>query len=185
MPDVTPLQTTAFSCPSDEACAAVNDNADIITSTDPTGGTGAWSFTNAIPIPPNAMFGISCPTTSFCAAAGADGQILTSTSPFESTKAASPKAGRHHRRHTVKITRHPRRTLKISDATTRVSFGFRPIGQAHGFLCKLGAATYSPCRSPKSYRLGPGRHTFRVKALDPGGIDQTATVFRFRVVHRR
>ena len=67
-PDVTPLQTTAFSCPTDDACAAANNNADIITSTDPTGGAGAWSFTNAIPIPPNGMFGISCPTTGFCLA---------------------------------------------------------------------------------------------------------------------
>jgi hypothetical protein len=184
-PDVTPLQTTAFSCPGDEACAAVNDNADIITSTDPTGGAGAWSFTNAIPIPPNGMFGISCPTTSFCSAAGAHGQILTSTNPFEGTKSANLRAGRHHRRHTVKITRHPRRLLKISGAATRVRFRFRAIGQAHGFLCKLGSGSYSRCHNPKGYRVSPGRHAFRVKALDPGGIDQTATVFRFRVVRRR
>ena len=184
-PDVTPLQLTAFSCPTDEACAGVNNNADIITSTDPTAGAGAWSFTNAIPIPPNGMFGISCPTTSFCLAAGMRGQILTSTSPFASTRPADLRSGRGHRRHTVKITRHPRRVLRIAGRRTRVRFRFRAIGQAHGFLCKLDRRRFSRCRSPKRYRVGIGRHAFRVKAQDPGGIDQTATVFRFRVVHRR
>jgi hypothetical protein len=66
-----------------------------------------------------------------------------------------------------------------------VRFRFRAIGGAHGFLCKLGPGKFSRSRSPKRYRVGIGRHAFRVKALDPGGIDQTATVFRFRVVHRR
>jgi hypothetical protein len=181
---VTPLQITAFSCPADSACAAVNNNADVITSTDPTGGTGAWSFTNAIPIPPNGMFGISCPATEFCAAAGTGGQILTSTSPFAATRPANVKSRKGHRRHTVRITRHPRRVLRIAGTTARVRFRFRAIGQAHGFLCELGGGGYSHCHSPKRYRVGLGRHAFRVKALDPGGIDQTPTVFRFRVVHR-
>ena len=183
-PDVTPLQITAFSCPADSACAAVNNNADVITSTDPTGGAGAWSFTNAIPIPPNGMFGISCPATEFCAAAGTGGQILTSTSPFAGTRPANVKSRKGHRRHTVKITRHPRHVMRIAGTTARVRFGFGAIGQAHGFLCKLGGGGYSRCHSPKRYRVGLGRHAFRVKALDPGGIDQTATVFRFRVVRR-
>jgi hypothetical protein len=183
-PDLTPLQTMAFSCPTDAACAAVNNNADIITSTDPTGGAGAWSFTNAIPIPPNGMFGISCPTTAFCLAGGARGQIITSTSPFEGTGSANLKTRKGHRRHTVKITRHPKRVTRIGGGIARVRFRFRAIGQAHGFLCKLDGRSYSRCRSPKRYRVGIGRHAFRVKAEDPGGIDQTATVFRFRVAHR-
>jgi len=184
-PDVTPLPTTAFSCPTDDACAAVNNNADIITSSDPTGGAGAWTFTNAIPIPPNGMFGISCPTTSFCLVAGTRGQILTSTDPFEGNTSADLNGGRHQRRHTVKITRHPKRVLRIGGARTRVRFRFRAIGQAHGFLCKLDGGRYARCHNPKSYRVGLGRHVLRVKALDPGGIDQTATIFRFRVLRRR
>jgi hypothetical protein len=43
----------------------------------------------------------------------------------------------------------------------------------------------SRCQPPKRYRVGIGRHAFAVKAADPGGIDQTTTVFRFRVVRRR
>ncbi|HEY7256165.1 MAG TPA: hypothetical protein VH476_05725 [Solirubrobacterales bacterium] len=185
IPDVTPLQTTAFSCPADSACAAVDDNADIITSTDPTGGSAAWSFTNAIPIPPNGMFGISCPTTEFCAAAGTGGQILTSTSPFAGTRPANVRSRKGHRRHTVRITHHPKRVTRIDAATTGVRFRFRPIGKARGFLCKLDGGRFSRCRSPKRYRVRIGRHAFRVKAEDPGGIDQTASVFRFRVLRRR
>ena len=184
-PDVTPLQTLAFSCPTDDACAAANNNADIITSTDPTGGAGAWAFTNAIPIPPNAMFGISCPTTGFCLAAGARGQIITSTEPFSGNRPASLKTRKGHRRHTVRITHHPPHLLRIDGRRTQVRFRFRAIGPAKGFLCKLGARRYSRCDSPKRYSVGLGRHAFRVKVLEPGGIDQTPTVFRFRVVRSR
>jgi hypothetical protein len=181
---VTPLQTTAFSCPTEGACAAVNNNADIITSTDPTGGAAAWSFTNAIPIGPNGMFGISCPTTEFCAAAGTGGQILTSTSPFAGTRPANVESRKGHRRHTVKITHHPMRLTRVGGRATRVSFRFRPIGKAHGFLCKLDDRKFSRCQSPKRYLVGIGRHAFRVKAADPGGIDQAVTVFGFRVARR-
>jgi hypothetical protein len=184
-PDVTPLPIMAFSCPTNAACAAVNNNADVITSTNPTGGTGAWSFTNAIPIPPNGMFGISCPSTSFCAAAGAHGQVITSTSPFGGSEPANLKAGGHHRRRTVKITRHPRHLVKIRGRRARVRFRFRAIGPGRGFLCKLDRRKYSRCRSPKRYRVGRGRHAFRVKAFDPGGIAQVPAVFRFWVVRRR
>jgi hypothetical protein len=185
IPDVTPLQTTAFSCPTDDACAAVNNNADIITSTDPTAGPAAWTFTSAIPIGPNGMFGISCPTTEFCAAAGTGGQILTSTSPFAGTRPADVSSRKGHRRHTVRITRHPKRLTRIGGTTTGVLFGFRAIGSAQGFLCKLDGRKLSRCQPPKRYRVGIGRHAFAVKAADPGGIDQTTTVFRFRVVRRR
>jgi hypothetical protein len=84
----------------------------------------------------------------------------------------------------VRITRRPRRVVKVDGRRTTVRFRFRAIGPAKGFLCKLGRARFSRCRSPKRYAVGIGRHAFRVKTLDPGGIDQTATVFRFRVVRR-
>jgi hypothetical protein len=183
-PGVTPLQMTALSCPAPSACAAVNNNADVFTSLDPTGGPAAWSFVNAIPYTAaNGVFGISCPNESFCAMAAAEGRVAISTDPFGDAGApAKPGRGRHHRRPTVKLTGHPRRRVLTGKRRARVRFRFREIGVRTGFLCQLGRTKYRRCRSPKSYSVGPGPHTFRVKAFDPGGFDQTVTRFRFRVV---
>ncbi len=183
-PGVTPLQMTAVSCATPSACAAVNNNADVFTSLEPTGGPGAWSFVNAIPYTAeNGVFGISCPTESFCAMAAAQGRVSISTDPFGDEAApVKPGSGRHHRRPTVKLTGHPRARVMTSRPRVRVRFRFRAIGVPKGFLCGLDGHRFSRCRSPKSYSVGPGRHTFRVKAFDPGGFDQTVTKFHFRVL---
>jgi hypothetical protein len=182
---VTPLQIMAVSCPSTAACAAANNNADVFTTLSPTGGPHAWSFVNSIPYTSaNGVFGLSCPTQSFCAEAAANGQVAISTDPFgdESATPAKPGRGKHHRRPTVKLVRHPHRRLLIRSRKVRVRFGFREIGVRLGFVCGLDRSKYARCRSPKSYSVGPGRHTFRVKAFDPGGFDQTVTRFHFRVL---
>ena len=44
------LPVTGVSCPAISACAAVDNNSDAITSTDPTGGAAAWSFETVIPV---------------------------------------------------------------------------------------------------------------------------------------
>jgi hypothetical protein len=183
---VTPLQIMAVSCPSASACAAANNNADVFTSLAPTAGPRSWSFVNTIPYTEaNGVFGISCPTQSFCAEAAANGQVAFSTNPFagESSPAKLP-SGKHQRRPTVKLMRHPRKRLRIHGRRVRVRFRFREIGVFRGFLCGLDRAKYSRCRSPKAYTVGPGRHTFRVKVYDPGGFDQTVTRFHFRVISR-
>jgi len=180
-PAPAPLQLTAFDCVDEQACAAVNNNADVITSTDPTGGAGKWSMTNVVPYnEPNGTFGVSCPSTQLCVAVGTHYLIAASTDPFGD--APGTTGASDLRRPTVQITAHPRRVIRTRKARIRVSFRFREIGLRAGFLCKLGAKPFRPCRSPRRYRVGPGRHVFAVKVADPGGPDQTATRFRFRVI---
>lgn len=69
---------SGVACPSTNLCVAVTGN-QIVTSTDPAGGPGAW---NSATLPtgedPTA---ISCPSTSQCVATDADGSILSSTDP--------------------------------------------------------------------------------------------------------
>src|SRR5207342_832113 len=67
------------SCPSTSLCVAVDDEGNVVTSTSPTGGAGAWTVTGVDGS--NEFVGVSCPSTSLCVAADFDGNIVTSTDP--------------------------------------------------------------------------------------------------------
>lgn len=58
--------------------------------------------------------------------------------------------------------------------TPDVSFTFNSSGEASSFECALDAGSYGACSSPKSYEgLAEGSHTFKVRAVGPGGADPT------------
>jgi hypothetical protein len=68
-------------------------------------------------------------------------------------------------------------------ATRTVKFWFSASEPAQGFLCRLDKSDFKPCGSPRTYKhLKPGRHAFRVRAVDlAGNVDGTAAVASFRV----
>jgi hypothetical protein len=179
------LTVTGVSCPTTSACAAVDNNSDAVTSTDPTGPATAWSFVNVIPpgsandFNPNAMNGISCPSENLCVAAGTRRQIISSTEPFAAT--AEPVFKGHSRRPRVKIVGHPPQRVGDKRGRAKVNFRFRAIGKAVGFRCKLDGHRFKPCKSPTHYRLGRRKHVFKVRAVAPGGLVGPATAFHFRI----
>ena len=60
--------------------------------------------------------------------------------------------------------------------TTGAALGFGDTQSGVSFLCKLDAASFGACSSPKSYGgLGQGTHTFQVEAQDSFGNTSTAT----------
>src|SRR5881394_2365162 len=62
------------------------------------------------------------------------------------------------------------------------SFTASPSGGA-SFECSLDGASYASCTSPKSYQgLAEGSHTFRVRASNGAGTDQTPAERSFQVV---
>jgi hypothetical protein len=64
----------------------------------------------------------------------------------------------------------------------RVAFSFGASEADSRFRCKLDRRPFGPCRSPRAYLVRPGRHAFRVFAIDPAGNrDRTPALFRFRV----
>src|ERR1700729_2755690 len=71
-----PGDFTGLSCPSSALCVAVDESANVITSTNPTGGAGAWSIhaLNGI----SDLQGVSCPSASLCVALDSEGDIVTS-----------------------------------------------------------------------------------------------------------
>lgn len=68
-------------------------------------------------------------------------------------------------------------------AARTAKFWFSASEPAQGFLCRLDKAAFKPCGSPRTHkRLKPGRHAFRVKAVDvAGNVDGSAAVASFRV----
>ena len=82
-PTGTNIHLYGVSCPTESLCVAVSgrriNKGKVFTSTDPTGGVGAWR---------EADLGegfdlraVSCSSATFCAAAGANGEVITSTDP--------------------------------------------------------------------------------------------------------
>jgi hypothetical protein len=83
-PDSQSNQLKAVSCPSVSLCVAIDSTGDVVTSRDPTGGTGDWKVTHLDGVSASDLWGVSCPSVSLCVAidpGDPDGQVFTSTDP--------------------------------------------------------------------------------------------------------
>ena len=82
-PFASPAAITGVSCPSTGLCVAVDSVGDVLISTDPTGGTGAWSKTyvgeNSTGV--ESFTGVSCPSTKLCVAVDSEGDMVASIDP--------------------------------------------------------------------------------------------------------
>ena len=83
---------------------------------------------------------------------------------------------------TTRLRHHPAPRLTTSGPRRRVSFAFAASEPGASFHCKLDGQPWRPCRSPRSYLIPPGRHVFRVFAIDAAGNrDHSPARFGFRV----
>jgi hypothetical protein len=80
---------------------------------------------------------------------------------------------------TVKISKGPKKT---SEATTaKFKFTATPAAGAT-FECKLDAAKWAKCKSPKTYKkLKPGKHTFQVRAAVAGAPVSKPAKYQFTI----
>lgn len=80
----------------------------------------------------------------------------------------------------TRISDHPRRRT----AKRRARFKFRSNHPTSTFECKLDAAPYEDCRSPRTFTgLTRGRHVFKVRATDElGKVDPKPARFAWKVV---
>jgi hypothetical protein len=107
--------------------------------------------------------------------------------PEEETPAPAPAppAGKAHRDKTAprtRITSHPPKRRLIDKRRVLVAFRFSANEAGAAFRCRLDGGPFKPCRSPRAYMIRPGRHAFRVFAIDAAGNrDRSPTLFAFRI----
>jgi hypothetical protein len=85
----------------------------------------------------------------------------------------------------VTIASGPAPAVEIATRKVTVRFRFfaRHRVQVRGYLCKLDMRRMKRCGSPKPYRVGLGRHVFRVRAIGWTGLRGPVETRRFRVCH--
>jgi len=85
----------------------------------------------------------------------------------------------------TKIGVHPDAKLFTTKAKLKVKITFSADVAGATFECKLDKGPYKPCRSPKSFKVKAGKHTFTVRAVGPGGTDATPATTKFKVIRRQ
>ena len=70
-------------CPSTSLCVGVDDFGNVLTSTNPTGGAGTWTWVRTCDARSfgNGFTAVSCPSITLCVAVDQDGNVTTSTNP--------------------------------------------------------------------------------------------------------
>jgi hypothetical protein len=71
----------SLSCPSVKLCVAADEGGNILTSTNPGGGTAAWKVTHIAGVSVNGLGDVSCPSIRLCVAVDGGGNVVTSTNP--------------------------------------------------------------------------------------------------------
>jgi Ca2+-binding RTX toxin-like protein len=85
----------------------------------------------------------------------------------------------------TRIRRRPAQLLFVAAGRRKVSFVFSASERAVRFRCKLDRRPMRPCRSPRAYLVAPGRHVFRVFAVDAAGNrDRSPATVRFALRRR-
>lgn len=90
----------------------------------------------------------------------------------------------------TKIDKGPKKVVKTRKAKARVKFRFSSSTPSAGFQCSLrrkskkaqkAIVVFRGCKSPKRYKLRPGRYRFQVRAVSGGLIDPTPAVRKFKI----
>jgi Ca2+-binding RTX toxin-like protein len=85
----------------------------------------------------------------------------------------------------TRLRRRPPTLLFAFGPRRRVAFAFNASEPGARFRCRLDRQPFRPCRSPRAYLVAPGRHAFRVLAIDAAGNrDPSPALVRFRVRSR-
>jgi virginiamycin B lyase len=90
----------------------------------------------------------------------------------------------------TKIGKGPKKVVRTERKRAKVKFRFSSTTAGAKFQCaltrlkgkKTKPAPFKGCKSPKVYRLGPGRYRFQVRAVAGGAVDPTPAARKFRVV---
>jgi CSLREA domain-containing protein len=137
---------------------------------------GNWSLAFPAPLP----VGGAIATSQTKENGTSELEIATVPPPNEEVRpllAAGPVDRRPPR---TRVLRQPRRVPEGGVAR----FAFTSDEPGSRFQCRLDGGRYRACKSPRRYRgLRPGKHVFRVRAVDAAGnVDRTPVKRRFEVL---
>lgn len=137
---------------------------------------GNWTLTFPAPLP----VGTAIAATQTLEGGTSELEIATVPPPNEGQRPPAAEAPLDRRPPRTKMLRQPRRVPK--DGVAR--FAFTSNEAASRFQCSLDGGKFRACKSPRRYRnLRPGRHVFRVRAIDAAGnVDRTPVKRRFEVL---
>jgi virginiamycin B lyase len=90
----------------------------------------------------------------------------------------------------TKIGKGPKKVVKTKKKKAKVKFRFSSETPGVSFQCALSKlkgkktkpVVFKGCKSPKVYRLRPGRSRFQVRAVDGGVPDPTPALRKFKIV---
>jgi hypothetical protein len=95
----------------------------------------------------------------------------------------------------TRLGKKPKKVVRATGATAKVTFGFSSSTAGASFECSLGrrvkpkgkkarfvGQAFGKCKSPQSYRLKPGRYRFQVRAVAGGLRDSSPAKFSFKVI---
>lgn len=81
------------------------------------------------------------------------------------------------------ITKRPKDRVVATAPRAKVKYAFKSSESGSRFKCRLDERAWEKCASPKTYKVRPGKHVFKVRAIDAAGnADPTPAKDRFRVV---
>jgi hypothetical protein len=145
----------------------------------------------------NALFSASCPAPEFCAVGGV-GKVLTSVDPSTPPTPQAPQGGggsKGKKPNKDKVRPKRPRVILYSGVPDEVAipagkaflqfrFHVKRRFQVRGSVCSFGHQKLHRCRSPRHFRVGPGRYRFRVRAVGWTGLRGPAAEQHLRVCHR-
>jgi hypothetical protein len=146
------------------------------------------------PFFPNALFSTSCPAAEFCAL-GATGEVLTSANPLAPAAPVPVKgpvdgAKKKPKKHKPRPKRPrvilaegswPEMVVPHGRALLQFRFHVKRGIQIRGYVCSFDHQKMRRCKSPQRYRVGPGHHAFRVRAVGWTGLRGPMEVSAFQV----
>jgi CSLREA domain-containing protein len=147
-------------------------------------GSGKWKLTYASPLPVGAR--VAATQTN---ANGGTSELATATSSAEPSNGGGGNNGggngggngnpKDKTPPDTKILKGPKKTHKRT-----VKFKFASTEAGSTFQCKLDKKPFKTCASPKKYKkLKPGKHVFKVRAIDKAGnVDPTPAKRKFTVL---
>jgi hypothetical protein len=182
VPTVTgtdPASPNASTTPKVKGTASAGSTVSIYTTADCSGSAAATGSAASFASPGIAVTVAAGSTTTFHAtAANAVGTSACSSTSATYTQQSPPAPD------TI-LTKVPKKVVKTTKRKAKVSFEFTSTIGGSTFACSIDGQAFVACTSGVTYKLGPGKHTFAVRATAAGVTDPTPATYDFRIKRKR